>query len=457
MAVDYLKCGDREDLTVDLVLINAKIYTPDGIVDAGVAVDEGRIFKIAKGTNLPPASERLDLKGLLVLPGLIDAHVHLRDQQLAYKEDFFSGTASAAAGGVTSVIDMPNNKPLTMSSKALRERMKIAERKVITNVAFYSAFPTEINEICAIIKEGAVAFKLFLSQKIGGLDAEDNKALLEAFNEVNETKAPIAVHAEDRETIEKAERELRNAGRKDVLAYLDAHSPEAESKAIQRTLYLVEQTHAHVHFCHLSSAAGLSVIQTAKKNGLPITCEVTPHHLFLSSKDLKNLETLALVDPPLRTQKDNDALWDALKRGRIDVISSDHAPHAIEEKKAHTIWDVKPGIPGLETMLPLLLTQVNEGRLSLSDMIRTTSEKPAQIFSLQNRGSLVKGNHADIVAVDMSREYNIDSSKFHSKAKYSPFDGWRVKGKPVKTFLDGKLVMDEGEVVAKPGTGRIIR
>jgi dihydroorotase-like cyclic amidohydrolase len=199
-----LKREARTDLPVDLVLNNAKIYTRKRIVEAGLAIDEGRIFSIAKETNLPAASEKLDLKGLLLLPGVIDSHVHLRDQQLAYKEDFFSGTAAAAAGGVTSVIDMPNNKPVTMSSESLRERMGIAEKRAIVNVAFYSAFPRDLSEINAIVEEGAVAFKLFLSQKIGGLDIEDNKTLLKAFDKVSETKVPIAVHAEDRETIEKA-------------------------------------------------------------------------------------------------------------------------------------------------------------------------------------------------------------------------------------------------------------
>ncbi len=452
-----IKIRGQKDLSVDLVLNNAKIYTPQGIVKAGMAIDDGRILKIAKSTNLPQASEKLDLKGLLVLPGLIDSHVHLRDQQLAYKEGFYSGTAAAAAGGVTSVLDMPNNKPVTMSSEALRERMKIAEKQVITNVAFYSAFPRNLSEIYSIVEEGAVAFKLFLSEKIGGLDIEDDDMLLQAFDKVSEAKVPVAVHAEERETIEKARRELQKAGRRDAEAYLEAHSSEAEWRAIQRTIRLVERTNARVHFCHLSSAAGLNAILNAKKNGLPVTCEVTPHHLFLSSENLKRLKTLALVDPPLRIQKDIDALWEALRRGLIDITSSDHAPHTIEEKQADSVWDAKPGIPGLETMLPLLLTEVDKGRLSMPHLIRATSEKPAQIFNLNGRGYLVEGNYADLVAVDTNHEYEIDASKFYSKAKYSPFDGWKVKGKPVKTFVDGKLVMDEGEIVAEPGIGRIIR
>jgi dihydroorotase len=444
-------------LTVDLVLRNAKVYTSRGIVEAGVAIDEGRIFRVAKEPNLPQASAESDLKGRLLLPGLIDPHVHLRDQQLAYKEDFSSGTAAAAAGGVTLTIDMPNNRPVTMDVKSLRERMNLAKTRSVVNVAFYSAFPENPEEIRSIVREGAVAFKLFLSQGIGGLDIEDDDALLHAFDEVKKRKVPLAVHAEDKGTLEKMRKEMQRAGRKDVEAYLEVHSPEAERRAVQRIIQLVKKSGAHVHFCHVSSAAGLETILTAKNMGLPVTCEVTPHHLLLTSEHLKRRGMVALTDPPLRTKGDTEALWRALKQGFIDALASDHAPHTMEEKESESVWATKPGIPGLETTLPLLLTQVNGGRLTISDLVRATSEMPAKIFHLRGRGSVGEGCCADLVVVDMRREYEIDPSRFYSKAKFSPFDGWRVKGKPVKTFVNGRLVMDEGEVVAKPGTGQIVR
>lgn len=444
-------------MPVDMVLYNTKVYTHERLIEAGIAIDEGRIFKIAKETNLPPASTKLDLKGQVTLPGLIDSHVHLRDQQLAYKEDFFSGTSAAAAGGVTLTIDMPNNKPVTMDSKSLRERMRLAERRVVVNVAFYSAFPENLGEAPSIVEEGAVAFKLYLSQKIGGLDVDDDDMLLHAFNDVGKMGVPIAVHAEDRETLENMRRKMEKAGRKDVEAYVKAHPPQAEIKATKRIIQLLKKSSAHLHFCHVSSAVALNAILKAKNTGLPFTCEVTPHHLLMSSEHLKRYGTLALADPPLRTKDDVKALWTALKHDSIDALASDHAPHTIEEKEVESVWDAKPGIPGLETMLPLLLTQINGGRLTISDLVRLTSEKPAQIFNLKNRGRLDEGYSADIVVVDINREYKIDSSKFYSKAKYSPFDGWRVKGKPIKTFVNGQLVMDEGEIVAKPGTGQIVR
>jgi len=444
-------------LPVDLILSNAKIYTPKRVVEAGLAIDKGRILKIAKETNLPQASEKADIKGMTVLPGLIDPHVHLRDQQLAYKEDFFSGTSAAAAGGVTLVMDMPNNKPVTMSVSSLRERMKLAESRTVVNIAFHSAFPENLEEIQGIVKQGAIAFKLYLSQEVGGLNIDDNDALLRAFSKAQDMKVPVSVHPEDRETLETVKKKMQQAGRKDIEAYLKTHSPEAELKAIRRIIELAKKTSVQIHFCHLSSAKGLRAVLIAKKMGLPITCEATPHHLLLSSKHLKRYKTVALTDPPLRTERDVEALWNALRLGLIDAVASDHAPHTIEEKEAESVWEVSPGIPGLETTLPLLLTQVNEGRLTLPTLIEVTSKRPAEIFHLRDRGSLAEGYCADLVVVDMKREYRIDSSQFHSKAKYSPFDGWRVKGKPMKTFVNGRLVMDDGEIVAKPGVGEILR
>jgi len=444
-------------LQVDTVLFNAKVYTSKGIVKAGVAIDNGRIVRIAKEPNLPPASTRLNINGCLVLPGLIDSHVHLRDQQLAYREDFTTGTAAAAAGGVTTVIDMPNNRPLTMSAEALRERMQLAEKRILVNVAFNSAFPNQTEEIRRIVREGAVGFKLYLIQQIGGINIDYDNALQDAFNTVAETRVPIAVHAEDRATLEKAEKSIRDSGRNDAEALLEAHPASAEVKAIQHVARLTKKSGAHIHICHVSSAAGLDTALKAKKMGLNITCEVTPHHLLLTSQHVKKQGNVALMLPPLRTKADTEALWKALKKGLIDTIASDHAPHSIEEKSAKSIWDVKPGIAGLDTMLPLMLNEVNRGHLSVNELVRLISEKPAEIFHLRNRGSLNKGYMADIVVVDINREHKIDASRFHSKAKFSPFDGWRVKGKPVKTFVNGQLVMSEGEIVAKLGTGRLIR
>lgn len=443
-------------MPVDTVLYNAKVYTRGDLIEAGIAIDQDRIVKVAKKPNLPKASRQIDLRGNIALPGIIDSHVHLRDEKLAYKEDFTSGTSTAAAGGITTVIDMPNNQPATMSAKGLLERMRLAEPMILVNVAFNSAFPTHSREISEIAKNGAVGFKLYLPQQIGGINPDDDKALLDAFKEARQTKEPIAVHAEDRTTIEQKQKKLMRQGRNDLGAFLEAHSSEAEEKAIRRIMQLSRRSGGHVHICHVSSKPGMDIITKAKKLGFDVTCEVTPHHLLLTSKNLKKCGNIALEVPPLRKPSDVTSLWRSLQKGSVDTIASDHAPHSLEEKNAESIWDVKPGISGLQTTLPLLLTQVNKRRLTLKRLVQLMCENPARIYRLKDRGSLRKGSIADITVIDLRKERRIDASSFHSKAKFSPFDGWKTKGLPIKTFINGQLVMDKSEIVAEPGCGRVV-
>jgi len=442
---------------IDLILNNAKAYVNKEIVECSIAIDKGKIFKIGKEANMPKAESKTDLKGLLVLPGLIDAHVHLRDEGKAYKEDFYTGTAAAAAGGITTALDMPNNNPITMSAETLKNRMKVAERKILVNVGFFSEFPKNVKEIWEIVDEGAVAFKLFMAEQIGGLNIDDEEALQKAFEIVKKIGTIVAVHAEDSTLLEKAKKELKSSDRNDIEAFLEAHSDKVEEKAVKRLLNIAKRTGAHLHFCHISTDKGLSAIVAEKNSGVPITCEVTPHHLLLTTNDLKKLGSLALTTPPIREKHHSEALWKGVLNGWVDTLGSDHAPHTLEEKKAKNIWDVKVGIPGLETMLPLMLTMVKNRKLSITDLVRLLAEKPAEVFKLKGKGYIENGCDADLVDVDLKRKFKIDSSKFHSKAKYSPFDGWSAEGKPAKTFVNGRLIMDEDEIVAEAGSGKIFR
>jgi dihydroorotase len=444
-------------LVVDFVLANAKAYFKQAIVDCSVAIDDGKIFKIGREANVPKADVRIELKNQLVLPGLIDAHVHLRDEGKSYKEDFFSGTAAAAAGGMTTVLDMPNNEPVTMSADTLSNRMKIAETRILVDVGFRSEFPRNVGEIEGIVRGGAVGFKLFMADQVGGLDVNDDEAILEAFKTAGKSNVSIAVHAEDKQKLKRMEDELKRRRQNDVAAFLKAHSEDVELRAVTRVLDMVKQGNIQVHFCHVSTQEGLGAIATGKNSGMLTSCEATPHHLLLSAGDLKRAGMLAVTQPPVRDKRHAEALWEGVRNGSIDIVASDHAPHAIEEKEAETVWDVKTGIPGLETTLPLLLTEVRRGRMSIGDVVRLMSKKPAEVFRLKAKGYLKEGNSADLTVVDLRKKFRIDASNFLSKAKYSPFDGREVVGKPAKTFVGGKLIMDEGEIVAKPGSGRIVR
>jgi dihydroorotase (multifunctional complex type) len=439
------------------VLTNAKAYLDKDIVDCSIAIEDGKIFKIGKETQMPKADEKINLGNLLVLPGLIDVHVHLRDEGKAHKEDFHSGTAAAAAGGMTTVLDMPNNDPVTMSAETLKNRIQIAERRVLVNVGFYSEFPNDLNEVADVVAQGAVAFKLFMACQVGGLNIDDDEALKEAFTAVGKSGVPVAVHAEDKNLLSANQEKLKQANRHDVDAFLTAHSEQVELTAVKRLLKISAGIGVRLHFCHMTTEKGLNSVTEAKKSGRKVTCEVTPQHLLLSNADFKRCGLMLTIMPPLRSKNHVAALWKGISAGWVDALGSDHAPHALSEKFASSVWDVKVGVPGLETTLPLMLTMVHKNRLSLAHVAQLLAEKPAEIFSLHDRGCLKQDRKADLTVVDFKRKFRIDASKFHSKAKYSPFDGWEVQGRPVKTFVNGVLIMDEQEIVAKAGSGAVIR
>ena len=444
-------------MIVDSILTNAKAYLNGQIVDCSIAIEEGKIQKIGKETQMPLADQKTDLHNLLVLPGLIDEHVHLRDEGKAYKEDFASGTAAAAAGGFTTVLDMPNNEPVTMSAQSLQNRMKVAKKKLLVNVGFYSEFPTKLPEVTDIVAEGAVGFKLFMGCQIGGLNIDDDQALKDGFKVVTKLGIPLAVHAEDKAILTANEKKLKESKKSGVDDFLRAHTEAVELEAIQRLLKLSEQTDVRLHFCHVSTQEGLSAIVEAKKSGIKVTCEVTPNHLLLSSEDLKAYGPMVIMAPPIRSKSHVDALWKGIEDRWVDAIGSDHAPHAQSEKSASNVWDVKVGVPGLETSFPLLLTLVRQNRLTFSQAMWLLAEKPAEIFGLNDRGRLENGKNADITVVDFNSKFKIQASKFKSKAKFSPYDSWDVQGKVVKTIVNGILIFDEGEIVAKGGSGLIIR
>jgi len=444
-------------LIVDSVLANAKAYLNGQIIDCSIAIEEGKIFKIGKETQMPSTDQKINLKNLLVLPGLIDEHVHLRDEGKAYKEDFETGTAAAAAGGFTTVLDMPNNEPVTMSSETLRNRIWIASRKILVNVGFYSEFPKKTSEIKDIVAEGAVGFKLFMGCQIGGQNIDDDEAIVDAFKEVAKFDAPVAVHAEDKALLTKNEEKLKQAKKTGLAAFQVAHSEEVELKAIERLLKISGSTDVRLHFCHVSTERGLNAIVDSKKSGRKVTCEVTPNHLLLSTAEVERYGQMLIMAPPIRNKDQVEALWKGLEAGSVDTLGSDHAPHALSEKSASSVWDVKVGVPGLETTLALMLTQVRKNRLSLAQVVQLLAKKPAEIYGLNGCGRLEQGKNADLTIVDFNQKFKIDASKFKSKAKYSPYDGWEVSGKPVKTYVNGLLVFDEGEIVAEVSSGSIVR
>ncbi len=443
-------------MIVDSVLLNAKAYLKSQIVDCSIAIEEGKIYKIGRETHMPQADRKTDLHNLLVLPGLIDEHVHLRDEGMAYKEDFTSGTSAAAAGGFTTVLDMPNNNPVTMSVERLQNRIELSKRRLLVNVGFYSELPKTLPEIKAIAGSGAIGFKLFMGHQTGGVNVDEDASLKEALKAVSDSKLPLAVHAEDRMMLAANEEALKKAKKTSLTNYLRAHTEAVELKAVERILKIADETGVHLHFLHMSTAEGLAAIDEAKKAGKPVTCEVTPNHLILTSNEIQLYRGIAIMAPPLRSCNHVDALWRGITDGVVDTLGSDHAPHTLEEKTASSIWDVKPGIPGLEVTLPLMLTMVKKNRLTISQLVCLLAEKPAELFGLTDSGVLEERKTANLTIVDYS-PFKLDASKFKTKAKFSPYNGWDVWGKPAKTIVNGEVVYEDCEIVAKGGVGRVVR
>ena len=440
---------------MSLSITDVKLALGEGIVEGGISIRDGRIEKISTTTHLPKPEKTIDGKGLIAIPGLIDAHVHLRDMELSYKEDFSSGTLAAAAGGFTTVLDMPNTKPSTDSDARLAEKIAKARPAIHVNVGFHASLAESATDLRKMVNAGTIAFKLYMNEP--GPDAwhNDPQRLLHSFEECASLNTPVAVHAETGPAVAKIQMKCREAGRNSVQDFLRAHAPRFELDAVQTITDLARRAHSKVHVCHLSTHRSLREISAARKKGVEITCEVTPHHLLLDTTDLNRKGGSALMVPPLRRESDTRALWRAMLRAEIDIVASDHAPHSLDEKLGKDVWAVRPGLPGLETTLPLLLTKVHRGELTLARLVQLLAEKPARIFGLQGKGRLQAGMDGDLVLVDTKARSKVDSSRFYSKAHFSPFDGFKCVGQPVTTIVAGHVVYDRGEIVER-NQGKIV-
>lgn len=448
----------------EAVFLGGRVVTADGVKRADLWVADGKVAGILSpgaGERLcaaRPEIRRVPVDGLHILPGLIDVHVHLREPGLEHKEDLASGTAAAAVGGVTTVLDMPNTLPPVTNGAILQEKMARAEGRIYVDVGFYGAV-TEANrdELRGLAAAGAVGFKLFLGPTTGDIRAPETGALLESFEEVARTGLPLVVHAEDRSVIEYWQARMRQAG-DSYGHFLRSRPAYGEAAATSLAVHLAEATGVRLHIAHIATSEGVEVLEGAKRRSPLVTGETCPHYLGLTEIDWPRLGNGLKILPPVRTHEDQRALWIAVQRGVIEVIATDHAPHLPSEREGKSIWDAPAGAAGLETLLPLLLDWVNKGRLTLSDVARLTAQRPAEIFGLRSKGSLRPGSDADFVLVDMTRSTVIEGERMYTRAKSTPFEGWEVQGMPVATYLRGELIASEGRLVATDSPrGRVVR
>ena len=445
---------------MDLVVRGGTLVSSEGRSNAGLAVRDGVIVAIAEDRLLPHAAETIDATGLYILPGVIDAHVHFRDPGNTDDEDWQTGSAAAACGGVTTVFDMPSTNPAVDNAAHFRLKDKLASEKSYVDYGLYGLLGAHnLAELEALSESGVVGFKCFMSSSLSGrLPAPDDGVMYEAFQRIARLGQRCIVHAENLDIVTHRERQLKAAGRTDARAHAEARPPIAAAEAVARAILFAESVGMLLHIAHESSADALPHIAAARSRGLDVTVETCPQYLLLTDDDLAEQGGVLRCNPPIRARGHDAALWQAIDKGLIDILTTDHAPHSIAQKTRSNIWDNSCGLLGVESLLPLMLTEVRRGRLTLERLVALCSTNPAKVWNLYpGKGALCVGADADMVLVDMNRSSRIDQSKLHSKQRVSGWHGRSIEGLPVRTIVRGKTVMLNSELVGAAGWGRRVQ
>jgi len=453
-------------MNVDLVIKNARIVTDGHCIAGGLVVVNGKIALICDNLqDLPQAGRVIDAGGKYILPGGVDVHVHFRDPGKTYKEDFSTGSMAAAAGGITTIYDMPNVLPSTYNIKTFEMKQRIAEEKSFVNYGLYSFLISNLSEIQPLIDAGVGAFKWahslvqFPEEMPDGYHMPDNGEVLSIFEIVAKNNYIVSVHAEDIDIVNKMTAQLKDnkCNENDFLAHVEARPDWVELSALQRSVLLADMADFRLHIAHLTSKRGLEYIKQRKFAGSKVTCEVGPAWFLFNADDYQKYGGGIRVLPAIRYKEDAEALWQGLKNGDIDCLATDHAPHSFDEKFKRSWWDTLPGTIGVQTSMPLMLDKVNKGELTIERYVEFACEKPARIFGIYPRkGAILPGSDADLVMVDMDYEWTITHDQMLSKTKYTPYNGYHVRGKPVLTIVNGQIIMENGNIVGKPGYGKLV-
>ena len=429
--------------TYDLILTNGTVVSPGGEENVDVAVRGGKIVAIGK-FEPSQAGETYDATGLHILPGVIDSQVHFREPGLEYKADLETEARSAALGGVTAVFEMPNTNPSTTSPEMLTDKLNRAKGRMDVDHAFYAGATHENTGILGEMErmQGCCGVKVFMGSSTGDLLVHDDEGVEAVLRAI---KRRAAFHSED---------EYRLAERQDLAVQGDWNSHivvrdvEAAVSSTRRLLRLARKTGKRIHVLHISTAEEMELLRDAKDVA---SVEVLPNHLTLAAPDCYDrLKGFAQQNPPIREQRHQDALWRALNAGIVDVCATDHAPHAREEKLRP--YPASPsGTPGVQTFVPIMLTHVNNGKLTLRRFVELTSAGPQRVFGIANKGRIAEGYDADFTVVDLKRKETITEEWTKAKCGWTPYDGFEATGWPVATIIRGQFVMRDGEITQKGG------
>ncbi|MSO92997.1 MAG: allantoinase AllB [Rhodospirillales bacterium] len=446
--------------TVDLVISGGTIVSPESSFQGSIAIQDGMIVEVGADSRMPDARDVIDAKGKHLLPGAIDSHVHFREPGFTHKEDWRTGSTAAAFGGVTTVMEMPNTNPPIANVEALKIKQAAAAKGAYVDYGLYGLIvDNNLDQIEPLIENGVACFKIYLSESATGqYQPPHDGIMLEAFEIIARRGIRCAVHAENGGIIGRREKILKEAQRHDPLAHQASRPVVAATESVSRSIIFAEWTGCRIHIAHESSGDGLYLIEGAKARGVDITVETCPQYLLLTTEHMKKMGGITRCNPPIREPGHDEKLWKALHAGTVDMIATDHAPHTPEEKIHANIWHCHCGLPGIETQMPLMLNEVNRGRMTINQYVLWSSVNPAKAWSIYpTKGAIQVGSDADIAIVDMNHETAIDREKLHSKGRLSPFHGWAVKGVPIATIVRGRPVVRDGKLVGEAGWGKPIR
>ena len=419
-----------------LLIKNAIVVSSQSQKKADVLIKHGKIIRVE--ANIPAEGETINAEGLYLLPGAMDPQVHFRDPGMTWKEDLESGSRAAAAGGVTSFLDMPNTVPNTITAEIMAQKKAMAAEKSLVNYNFFiGATPDNVQELNNT--PNVCGIKIFMGASTGSLLVHRTEDLEKIFSQ---GRRLIAVHAEDELTIQANKEKIK--GSTDVHDHNLVRTPEAALKATQLAVSLAKKYQRRLHILHLTSQEEVEFLAKEKIPGL-ISVEVCPQHFLMHAPDIYDrLGTFGQMNPPIREKRHGEALWNALRMGIIDCIATDHAPHTIEEKEKG-FPNSPSGMPGVETSLPLMLNQVNLGLCTIQEVVRWMCEKPVELYGVVNKGYITPGYDADLVLIDMQRKKTIENGKLQTKVNWSPYHGLTTQGWPIMTFVNGHMVYGEGE------------
>ena len=423
--------------TSSLLIRGARVLLPNGEFLVGdVEICEGKILRVAPSIATS-GDQEIMAKGLTLLPGVIDPQVHFREPGLEHKEDLFTASCACAKGGVTSFLEMPNTRPLTTTQAALDDKLSRAAEKCLVNYGFFIGATAE-NLPDLLSANPTPGIKVFMGSMHGQL-LVDGEATLEAIFAAGDRL--IAVHAEDQARIN--QRRLEFAGMDDVAVHSQIQDNQAALLATQLALKLSNKYQRRLHILHLSTGDEAEFLREEKPSW--VTAEVTPQHLLLNTSAYEKIGSLAQMNPPLRAPRDNEILWQALLDGVIDFIATDHAPHTLAEK-AQDYPNTPSGMPGVETSLPLMLTQAVQGRCTVAQVANWMSAAVAKAYKIPNKGKIAPGFDADLVLVDLDNYRLVMREEMVTKCGWSPFEGWNLTGWPVVTVVGGKVVFEKGKL-----------